>query len=92
MVNKKRSIGEYKKIIDNDFTIFPINKRLIELERSWAVNISHIVYPRYGKYVGGYYQHVDREDLRNELFAYIEKKVKEVKEKEIPQILNKSSI
>ncbi len=62
----------YKKIIDEDFKVFPVNKRLIQLEKSWIRNISHQVMPYARNFV-----HNDRKKLRVKLFKYLNNKKKE---------------
>jgi hypothetical protein len=62
-------IEGYKKQIDDDFKVFPINKRLIRLERAWIRDISHQIMKRQDNFV-----HDDRVALRRELFKYLKNK------------------
>lgn len=59
----------YKKQIDDDFKVFPINKRLIRLEKAWIRDISHQIMKRKDNYV-----HNDRRELRIVLFKYLKEK------------------
>jgi len=70
---EEKTIERYKKQIDEDFKVFPINKRLIQLEKSWIRNISHQVMPE-----GRSFLHKDRKQLRLELLKYLNKKKKEI--------------
>lgn len=65
-------IERYKKQIDEDFKTFPIDKRLIQLEKSWIRNISHQVMSD-----KRYFIHRDRKRLRKKLLNYLNKKIKE---------------
>ena len=68
----EKEIKKYKEIIDEDFKIFPINKRLFQLEKSWIINLSHKIMPAGKKS----FIHEDRKKLRNELMKYLKSKVK----------------
>ncbi len=65
-------IERYKKQIEEDFKVFPINKRFIQLEKSWIKNISHNLMPTQKSFI-----HKDRKELRKVLFKYLNKKKKE---------------
>jgi len=68
----KKELERYKKQIDEDFKIFPINKRLFQLEKSWIKNLSHNIMPTRKKY----FTHEDRKKLRKELIKYLNSKAK----------------
>lgn len=68
----------YKEIIDNDLNTFPINKRFIQLERSWIKDLSHKLMPS-GK---NFYMHKDREEFRRELRNYLKLKIREKEKNE----------
>lgn len=70
---EEKTIERYKKQIDEDFKVFPMNKRLIQLEKSWIRNISHKVMPE-----GRSFLHKDRKKLRIELLKHLNKKKKEI--------------
>lgn len=65
-------LERYKKQIDEDFILFPVSKRLIQLEKSWIRNISHSVMPS-----GRSFIHRDRKRLRKVLLKYLNEKMKE---------------
>ena len=65
-------VERYKKQIDEDFKNFPVNKRFIQLEKSWIRNISHKLMPNQRFFV-----HKDRKRLRIKLLDYLNKKMKE---------------
>jgi len=65
-------VERYKKQIDEDFKVFPLNKRFIQFEKSWIRDISHKIMPK-----EKYFVHNDRKKLRIELFKHLNKKKKE---------------
>lgn len=67
----EREIIRYKKQIDEDFELFPFNKRFIQLEKSWIRNISHKLMPKENRF-----DHNDRKKLRIILLNYLNKKKK----------------
>ncbi len=66
------NLERYKRQMDEDFETFPVNKRLIQLEKSWIKNVSHSIMP-----TSKYFIHIDRKELRKELLKYLKKKRKE---------------
>lgn len=67
---EKEALERYKTIMDEDFETFPINKRLIQLEKSWIANISHLVMKS-----GKNFIHTDRRNLRKKLLKYLNSKI-----------------
>ncbi len=65
-------IERYEKQINEDFKVFIINKRFIQLEKSWIRDISHKVMSK-----NNYFIHNDRKKLRKRLFHYLNTKIKE---------------
>ena len=68
----EKEIERYKKQIDEDFETFPINKRFIQLERSWIRDLSHKIMPK-----EKYFIHNDRKELRRHFLDYLNKKRRE---------------
>ncbi|KKL85605.1 hypothetical protein LCGC14_1953070 [marine sediment metagenome] len=62
----KIDLDRYKKIIDEDFKTFPVNKRFFQLEEAWIAQISHRIMPK-----DNYFVHNDRKELRKELLKYL---------------------
>jgi len=73
-------LERYKKQIDEDFIVFPINKRLIQLEKSWIRNISHNIMSD-----KRYFLHRDRKRLRKKLFNYLLKYLNKKKKEADPR-------
>jgi hypothetical protein len=66
-------IENYKKRIDEDFTIFPINPRLFELEKGWIINLSHRIMETHKNGLP-FFNHEDRKELRVALLNYLDTK------------------
>jgi hypothetical protein len=75
-------LDRYKKLIDEDFKTFKINKRFVQLEKSWIINISHRVMPSQQNGMT-FYKHEDRRELRGILLKYLKKKLSQMKIKGI---------
>jgi hypothetical protein len=76
-------LDRYKKIIDEDFETFkPINKRFVQLEKSWIINISHRIMPSQQNGMT-FYKHEDRRNLRGILLKYLKQKLSPMKIKGI---------
>ncbi len=69
---EEKELERYKQQIDEDFEVFPINKRFIRLEKAWIANISHKVMPSKSRFI-----HIDRKNLRKALIKYLNEKRKE---------------
>ena len=69
VINQKE-LERYKEIIDEDIKTFPINKRLVQLEKSWILNISHKIMPSQHNFL-----HIDRRKLREELLKHLNSKI-----------------
>jgi len=70
--NELIEIERYKKQIDEDFKMFPLTKRFIQLERSWIRDLSHKIMPK-----EKYFIHNDRKELRKKLLDYLNNKKRE---------------
>ncbi len=66
----KSEVERYKEMIDEDLKTFLINKRFVQLEKSWIQHISHQIMRS-----GHSFTHKDRVKLRKELLKHLNSKI-----------------